>query len=99
MTLQHAECSSKSTYNWSCYGWNDEDNGVDPQFTCDFREVVERTGYNAITPPPAPTPAARPAPVASSWGWTAGPSRTRPSRWRGSAGRRPTPPRSETPPP
>jgi len=49
MTLQHAECSSKSTYSWSCYGWNDEDNGVDPQFTCDFREVVERTGYNGIT--------------------------------------------------
>ena len=49
MTLQHAECSSKSTYSWSCYGWNDEDNGADPHVTCDFREVVERTGYNGIT--------------------------------------------------
>jgi hypothetical protein len=46
---QVAACSSKSTYSWSCYGWNDEDNGVDPQFTCDFREVVERTGHNDIT--------------------------------------------------
>jgi hypothetical protein len=41
-------CSSKTTYSWSCYGWNDEDNGVDPVFTCDFREVVERDGYNGI---------------------------------------------------
>jgi hypothetical protein len=42
-------CASKSTYSWSCYGWNDEDNGVDPVFTCDFREIVERTGYSGIT--------------------------------------------------
>ena len=44
-----ADCSSKSTYSWTCYGWNDEDDGIDPPFTCDFREVVERTGYNGIT--------------------------------------------------
>jgi hypothetical protein len=43
-----ADCSSKSTYSWTCYGYNDEDDGVDT-FTCDFREVVERTGYNGIT--------------------------------------------------
>jgi hypothetical protein len=43
-----ADCLSRSTYSWSCYGWNDEDDGVDT-FTCDFREVVERTGYNGIT--------------------------------------------------
>ena len=44
-----AACASKTTYTWSCYGWNDEDNGVDPVFTCDFREIVERVGYNGIT--------------------------------------------------
>jgi hypothetical protein len=43
-----ADCSSQSTYSWTCYGYNDEDDGVDT-FTCDFREVVERTGYNGIT--------------------------------------------------
>jgi hypothetical protein len=44
-----AACSSKTTYTWACYGWNDEDDGVDPVFTCDFREIVERVGYNGIT--------------------------------------------------
>ena len=32
-----ADCFSRSTYSWTCYGWNDEDNGADPIFTCDFR--------------------------------------------------------------
>jgi hypothetical protein len=40
-------CSSKSTYSWSCYGWNEEYNGN--YFTCDFRETVVRAGYNGIT--------------------------------------------------
>jgi hypothetical protein len=43
-----ADCSSQSTYSWTCYGYNDEDDGMDT-FTCDFREVVERAGYNGIT--------------------------------------------------
>jgi hypothetical protein len=43
-----AECSSKSTYSWTCYGFNEEDGGADPDFFCDFREVVERDGYNGI---------------------------------------------------
>jgi len=46
---QLAACNSKTTYSWSCYGWNDEDNGTDPVFTCDFREIVERSGYDSIT--------------------------------------------------
>jgi hypothetical protein len=46
---QVAACSSKSTYEWACYGWNDEDNGVDPEFTCDFREIVDRVGLNSVT--------------------------------------------------
>jgi hypothetical protein len=46
--LAHADCSSKSTYSWTCYGWNDEYDGVD-FYTCDFREVVDRVGYNGIT--------------------------------------------------
>jgi hypothetical protein len=45
-----ASCSSKSTYSWTCYGWNDEDADFDPpNATCDFREVVERVGINGIT--------------------------------------------------
>lgn len=48
--LQHPECSSQTAYSWSCYGWNDEDGDFVPAFaTCDFREVVERVGYNGIT--------------------------------------------------
>jgi hypothetical protein len=41
-------CVSKSTYAWTCDGWNDEDNGVDDPFECAFREVVERDGLNGI---------------------------------------------------
>jgi hypothetical protein len=40
-------CESKSTYTWSCYGWNDEYDGT--YYTCSFREVVSRSGYNGIT--------------------------------------------------
>ena len=38
-------CASTSTYEWKCYGWNDESYAA----TCDFREVVTRSGYNGIT--------------------------------------------------
>jgi hypothetical protein len=41
-------CSSKTTYSWSCYGWNDTDDSVH-QFTCDFREVVQRSGFDGVT--------------------------------------------------
>jgi hypothetical protein len=41
-------CVSQTTYTWVCDGWNDEDNGVDPPAECEFREVVERDGYNGI---------------------------------------------------
>jgi hypothetical protein len=48
-----ADCESKSTYSWSCYGWNYEYwPGDDPDtdyWYCDFREVVERVGQNGIT--------------------------------------------------
>jgi hypothetical protein len=44
-----AYCTSKTTYSWSCLGYNLEDNGVDPEYVCDFREIVERVGYNGIT--------------------------------------------------
>jgi hypothetical protein len=30
----------------SCYGYNDEYNGT--FYTCDFREIVQRDGYNGI---------------------------------------------------
>jgi hypothetical protein len=40
-------CASKSTYTWSCYGWNDEYDGT--FYTCRFREVVSRSGYNGLT--------------------------------------------------
>jgi hypothetical protein len=44
------ECASRSTYSWTCYGWNDEDAGFDPpNATCDFREIVQRSGYSGIT--------------------------------------------------
>jgi hypothetical protein len=46
----HLECASRSTYAWTCYGWNDEDAAFDPpNATCDFREIVQRTGYSGIT--------------------------------------------------
>jgi hypothetical protein len=40
-------CESKSTYQWSCYGWNDEYDGT--YYTCTFREIVSRSGYNGLT--------------------------------------------------
>lgn len=43
-----AACSFRTTYQWGCYGWNDEfyfSYGL----TCDFREIVDRVGYNGIT--------------------------------------------------
>jgi hypothetical protein len=49
-----AYCTSKSTYSWSCLGYNLEDD--DPDFyACDFREIVERVGYNGITSHQDPT--------------------------------------------
>jgi hypothetical protein len=46
-----AACTSKSTYQWACLGWNDENTDSDPgpDFTCDFREIVERVGIDGIT--------------------------------------------------
>jgi hypothetical protein len=43
----HLACASTSTYSWSCYGYNDEYDGT--YYTCDFREIVQRSGYNGIT--------------------------------------------------
>jgi hypothetical protein len=43
-------CVSRSTYTWTCYGWNDEGPGfTPPNATCDFREIVSRNGYDGIT--------------------------------------------------
>jgi hypothetical protein len=46
-----AACTSKSTYQWACLGWNDEETsgGGDPDFTCAFREIVDRVGIDGIT--------------------------------------------------
>jgi hypothetical protein len=46
-----AACTTKSTYQWACLGWNDENTDADPgpDFTCDFREIVERVGIDGIT--------------------------------------------------
>jgi hypothetical protein len=42
-------CESRTTHTWTCYGWNQEDAAFDPpNAICDFREVVERDGYNGI---------------------------------------------------
>jgi hypothetical protein len=41
----HLLCSSRTTYEWGCFGYNDENDGS----TCDFREIVDRSGYNGIT--------------------------------------------------
>ena len=41
-------CASKTVYEWSCYGWNEEYDGSD-FYTCDFGEIVSRSGYNRIT--------------------------------------------------
>ena len=48
---QFADCDSKTTLVWACYGWNDEDIDADPEAdaTCDFREIVERVGIDGIT--------------------------------------------------
>ena len=47
---QLADCASKSAYSWTCYGYNVR---TTPLFvnalTCDFREVVERSGHDGIT--------------------------------------------------
>jgi hypothetical protein len=47
----HARCDSKSTFSWSCLGYLDFDSDGDDvgDQTCDFREVVERTGIDGIT--------------------------------------------------
>jgi hypothetical protein len=46
-----AACTSKSTYQWACLGWNDEDIDDDEvrDGTCDFREIVDRVGIDGIT--------------------------------------------------
>jgi hypothetical protein len=46
-----AACTSKSTYQWACLGWNDENTDADPEreATCDFREIVDRVGIDGIT--------------------------------------------------
>jgi hypothetical protein len=46
-----AACTSKSTYQWTCLGWNDEEegDGGDPDATCRFREIVDRVGIDGIT--------------------------------------------------
>ena len=47
-----AYCFSKSTYSWSCFGWNEEYYPDDPDglydYECAFLEVVERSGYDGI---------------------------------------------------
>jgi hypothetical protein len=48
-------CAVKTTYSWSCYGWNQDYISItDPQpfsspVLCDFLEVVDREGDNGIT--------------------------------------------------
>ncbi len=44
----NAACDSKTTYEWVCYGWNDEYDGSS-YYTCDFRQVIDRSGYSSIT--------------------------------------------------
>jgi hypothetical protein len=41
------DCSSKSIYSWSCYGFVAHSVGVE-RFKCDFRESVERDRYDGI---------------------------------------------------
>jgi hypothetical protein len=41
-------CASKSTYEWNCYGWNDEFDGF-AFYSCDFREIVDRVGYSGLS--------------------------------------------------
>jgi hypothetical protein len=47
-TPAQAGCASKSTYTWSCYGFNLKGNENDP-ITCRFLEIVERTATNGVT--------------------------------------------------
>jgi hypothetical protein len=43
------ECSSMSTYSWTCVGYTLESGFFTPPFAeCDFADVVERDGYNGI---------------------------------------------------
>jgi hypothetical protein len=46
-----AACTSKSTYQWACLGWNDEETGGggDPDLTCAFREIIDRVGIDGLT--------------------------------------------------
>jgi hypothetical protein len=46
-----AACTSKSTYQWACLGWNDEEegDGGNPDATCRFREIIDRVGIDGIT--------------------------------------------------
>jgi hypothetical protein len=46
-----ASCTTRSTYQWACFGWNDEEegDGGDPELTCRFREIVDRVGIDGIT--------------------------------------------------
>jgi hypothetical protein len=41
-------CDTRQTYTWACYGWNDEYDYDSLFYTCDFREVIQRVGYNGI---------------------------------------------------
>jgi hypothetical protein len=46
------ECLYRTTYTWACYGYNEEDFESDDEITdwsCDFLEVVSRTGVNGVT--------------------------------------------------
>jgi hypothetical protein len=42
-------CSSRTTYEWACYGWNYETDLYSFEGYCDFREIVTRSGYNGVT--------------------------------------------------
>jgi hypothetical protein len=49
--LEDPACSSKTTYSWSCYGWNQEYLSgplIYGPLLCTFIEIVERDGYNGI---------------------------------------------------
>jgi hypothetical protein len=41
-------CVSRTTYSWVCDGWKDVDYGENGLEECEFREVVERVGFNGI---------------------------------------------------
>ena len=42
-------CSYRTTYEWACYGWNYETDFSSFEGYCDFREIVNRSGYNGVT--------------------------------------------------